>query len=189
MAKGKAIIFSAPSGSGKTTLVKHLIGEIPDLRFSISACTRNKRGKEQDGIDYYFLSPEEFRRKIEQDEFVEWEEVYQDNYYGTLKSEVERVWNDSKHLIFDVDVIGGLNLKNYFGDQALSIFVMPPDLPTLEKRLRGRGTDSEEKIITRLNKSKQELLKADQFDKIILNADLETAKKEAVEMVKSFLLK
>lgn len=187
MKEGKCIIFSAPSGSGKTTLVRHLLNEIPSLSFSISACTREKRGQEVDGKDYYFLSPEQFRTKIEALEFVEWEEVYTDHYYGTLKSEVERIWNASQHLLFDVDVIGGLNLKKYFGDKALSIFVMPPDLPTLEKRLRGRGTDSEDRVATRLQKATQELLTADQFDHIILNDDLDKAKKEALKLVTKFI--
>jgi len=187
MGKGKAIIFSAPSGSGKTTLVQHLLEQMPNLRFSISACTREKRGAEKDGIDYHFLTPEEFRKKIDQGLFIEWEEVYKDHYYGTLHSEIEKIWDSSNHVIFDVDVVGGLNLKKYFGDSALAIFVMPPDLPTLENRLRSRGTDSEEKIKTRLEKSKQELLTADQFDTIILNADLDEAKKEAISSVENFL--
>jgi guanylate kinase len=187
MIEGKAIILSAPSGSGKTTLVNYLLQTIDTLSFSISACTRERRGKEVDGKDYYFLSADEFREKIQKGEFVEWEEVYHDHYYGTLKSEVERVWRSGKHLIFDVDVIGGLNLKEYFGDRALALFVMPPDLPTLEKRLRGRGTDSEDRIATRLQKAKKELLTADQFDHIILNVELAEAKKEAEGLVKNFL--
>lgn len=187
MNKGKCIIFSAPSGSGKTTLVKHLLESVPELSFSISACTREKRGKEEDGKDYYFLSPDEFKKKIAENDFVEWEEVYKDHFYGTLKSEVERIWSLEKHLIFDVDVVGGLNLKKYFGNKALSVFVMPPDLSTLEKRLKGRGTDSEERIQTRLAKAKQELLTVDQFDKVILNDTLEHAQSEAREMVLKFL--
>ena len=187
MAKGKCIILSAPSGSGKTTLVRHLLDDFTNLAFSISACTREKRGKEKDGVDYYFLSPDEFRAKIDSDSFVEWEEVYQDHYYGTLKSEIERIWANDQHLVFDVDVVGGLNLKKYFGEDALAIFVMPPDLPTLESRLRGRGTDDEDKIATRLEKAKQELITADQFDQIILNKDLEQAQVEVKEVVTKFL--
>lgn len=187
MQEGKCIILSAPSGAGKTTLVRHLLSEIPELSFSISACTRSPRGKEKNGIDYYFLKLEEFKERIEADAFVEWEEVYTDNYYGTLKSEVERIWSEGKQLIFDVDVVGGLNLKEYFGDKALAIFVMPPDLPSLEARLRSRGTDSEDKIAQRLQKAKQELITADQFDHIILNDELNKAKQEVLQLVKSFL--
>jgi guanylate kinase len=187
MSEGKCIILSAPSGAGKTTLVKHLLAEDLKLSFSISASTREPRGKEEHGVDYYFLSPEEFKRKVEEGHFVEWEEVYTDHCYGTLKSEVDRIWADEKHLIFDVDVVGGLNLKKYFGDKALAIFVMPPDMPSLESRLRARGTDSEEKILQRLAKAKQELITADQFDHIILNDDLDKAKKEVKKIVTTFL--
>lgn len=184
---GKCIIFSAPSGSGKTTLVHHLLEQDLGLEFSISACTRSPRGKEVDGKDYYFLSIQDFKQKIQEDAFVEWEEVYTDHFYGTLKSEIERIWAHGKAVIFDVDVIGGLNLKKYFNKQALAIFVMPPDLPTLEKRLRSRGTDEEDRIQKRLAKSKQELVVADQFDHIILNDSLEKAKQEAKTVVSSFL--
>src|SRR6187402_3699655 len=136
---GKAIIFSAPSGSGKTTIVKHLLASNPDLGFSISASTRDKRGRtESHGKDYYFLAPDEFKKKIDEDAFIEWEEVYEGNFYGTLKSEIERIWNEGKNVIFDVDVKGGLNLKKYFGDKALAIFVLVPSIETLEQRLRGR---------------------------------------------------
>ncbi|MEX2379655.1 MAG: guanylate kinase, partial [Vicingaceae bacterium] len=157
------------------------------LEFSISACTREKRGQEKNGVDYYFLSIDEFRNKIKSDEFIEWEEVYKDHLYGTLKSEIERIWEKGQTVIFDVDVVGGLNLKKYFGDAALSVFVMPPDLKTLEERLRNRGTDSEERIQNRLAKSKQELITADQFDHIILNDDLKRAKEEATQLVKNFI--
>lgn len=187
MAEGKAIILSAPSGSGKTTLVRHLLSKFPQLAFSISACTRDKRGKEKDGRDYYFLSPEEFREKIDNSEFVEWEEVYPDHYYGTLKSEVDRIWAAGHHLVFDVDVVGGLNLKSYFGQSALAIFVMPPDIPTLEKRLRKRGTDGEEKIRKRMSRAKKELITADQFDEIILNDKLDDSKKKVEQLVKAFI--
>lgn len=184
---GKCIIFSAPSGSGKTTLVHHLLEQDLGLAFSISACTRSPRGKEVNGKDYYFLNIEDFKQKIKEDAFVEWEEVYTDHFYGTLKSEIERIWGEGKTVIFDVDVVGGLNLKKYFKKQALAIFVMPPDLPTLEKRLRSRGTDEEDRIQKRLAKSKQELVVADQFDHIILNDSLEKAKQEARTVVTSFL--
>src|SRR5918995_627048 len=144
---GKAIIFSAPSGSGKTTIVKHLLKHNPDLGFSISASTRDKRGRtEQNGKDYYFLSPTDFKKKIDNDEFVEWEEVYEGNFYGTLKSEIERVWKQGKNVIFDVDVKGGLNLKKYFGRKALAIFVKVPSMEILEQRLHGRGTESAESL-------------------------------------------
>lgn len=187
MVKGKCIIFSAPSGSGKTTLVHHLLSLELGLAFSISACTRAPRGEEKDGEDYYFLDLEEFKKRIQADAFVEWEEVYQDHFYGTLKSEVERIWKIGKTVIFDVDVVGGLNLKKYFKEQALAIFVMPPDLPTLEKRLRGRGTDSEDRIQKRLEKAKQELAVAEQFDRVILNDELSKAKQEAEHLVNSFI--
>ncbi len=187
MVKGKCIIFSAPSGAGKTTLVRHLLDQNLGLEFSISACTREKRGQEKNGVDYYFLSIDEFRNKIKSGAFIEWEEVYKDHFYGTLKSEIERIWKNDQTVIFDVDVIGGLNLKKYFGEAALSIFVMPPDMKTLENRLRNRGTDSEERIQNRLAKSKQELITADQFDRIILNDDLTRSKKEAFQLVKNFI--
>lgn len=187
MVKGKCIIFSAPSGAGKTTLVKHLLEQDLGLSFSISACTRALRGTEKDGEDYYFLSIENFKEKIEADAFIEWEEVYQDHFYGTLKNEIERIWEKDKSVIFDVDVVGGLNLKKYFGDAALAIFVMPPDLPTLEARLHNRGTDSKERIANRMNKAKKEMLDADQFDHIILNNDLEKSKKEAFQLIDNFL--
>lgn len=184
---GKCLIFSAPSGSGKTTLVKYLLKQDLKLKFSISACTREARGEEVDGKDYYFLSLADFRKKIKEDAFIEWEEVYKDHYYGTLKSEINRIWASGHHVIFDVDVVGGLNLKKYFGENALAIFVMPPSLPVLEKRLRGRGTDSEDRILKRLAKAKEELITADQFDRIIINDELEAASKEAFQLAKNFL--
>lgn len=190
MENGKVIIFSAPSGAGKTTIVRHLLS-CPGLNlgFSISACSRPKRSNEQHERDYYFLNLDEFKRKIEANEFLEWQEVYKDNFYGTLKSEIERIWNSKRHVIFDVDVKGGLNLKKIFGDKALSIFVMPPSVEDLEKRLRSRKTESEEKIQMRLAKAQSELQTASQFDKIILNDHLEQAFEEAQNLVSNFLPK
>ena len=187
MVKGKCIIFSAPSGAGKTTLVHHLLDQELGIEFSISACTREKRGKEIDGKDYYFLSIQDFKNKIKKEEFIEWEEVYTDHFYGTLKEEVQRIWNEGKTVIFDVDVIGGLNLKKYFGEQAIAIFVMPPSIKDLENRLRGRGTDTEERIALRLSKAKEELIKADLFDYVILNDELEKAKKAVHFIVQKFI--
>lgn len=186
---GKCLIFSAPSGAGKTTIVKHLLNSGLDLSFSISACTREKRGEEIHGQDYYFLSVAEFKNRIEKEEFVEWEEVYTDHFYGTLKEEIERIWQNNKHVIFDVDVVGGLNLKKHFQENALSIFVMPPSIEVLEERLRGRGTDAEDRIQKRLEKAEVELAMANQFDWILKNNDLETACQEAEEKVKKFLAK
>jgi guanylate kinase len=184
---GKAIIFSAPSGSGKTTLVQHLLQNNSDLGFSISAATRDKRGrKEEHGKDYYFLSPEEFRKKIEQNEFVEWEEVYAGNFYGTLKSEIERIWSEGKNVIFDVDVKGGLNLKKYFGDKALSIFVKVPSMEVLKQRLNDRGTESEESLSRRLFKANFEMGFQDKFDVVLVNEDLEKSKLEAQKLYDEF---
>src|SRR5690349_16360956 len=177
---GKALIFSAPSGSGKTTIVKHLLKSNPDLGFSISASTRDKRGRtEKNGQDYYFLSPAEFKKKIDNDEFVEWEEVYEGNFYGTLKSEIDRIWNEGKNVIFDVDVKGGLNLKKYFGDKALSIFVKVPSLDVLKARLHDRATETEEQLSRRLFKAKFEMSFQDQFDKVLVNENLEKSLAEA----------
>ena len=183
----KVIIFSAPSGSGKTTLVKHCLEHFPELEFSISCTTRNPRGTEKDGVDYHFISPEKFRQKIWEEAFVEFEEVYEDKYYGTLKSEVERIWNDGKTVIFDVDVKGGIALKKYFGDQALSIFIMPPSIQELERRLIARATDDAETIQTRVEKAEQEMTFQNEFDKILVNTDLETAKAEIEKLVSEFL--
>ncbi len=184
---GKLVIFSAPSGAGKTTIVKRLLAEIPGLEFSVSAASRHKRPGETDGKDYYFIPVDEFKKKIENDEFLEWEEVYENNFYGTLKSEVQRIWALGHHVIFDVDVIGGLNIKHYYGDRALAIFVMPPSVEELEKRLRNRSTESEEDLKRRIEKARYELTFARQFDKIIVNDDLEKAVKEAKELVNEFL--
>ncbi len=186
---GKAIIFCAPSGSGKTTLVKHLLASQPDqFGFSISACTRDKRGRaEEHGKDYYFLSIDEFKNKIDEDAFAEWEEVYPGGYYGTLKSEIERVWADGKVILFDVDVRGGLKLKQYFGDRALSIFVKVPSMEVLEQRLRSRGTETEDSISKRLYKVRFEMSFQDQFDVILINDDLETSTTETNRLVSEFI--
>ncbi|MBS1680761.1 MAG: guanylate kinase [Bacteroidetes bacterium] len=187
MAGGKAIIFSAPSGSGKTTIVHHLLNNNSDLGFSISAATRDKRGrKEENGKDYYFLSPEEFKQKIDADEFVEWEEVYSGNFYGTLKSEIERIWSSGKNVIFDVDVRGGLALKKYFGDKALAIFVKAPSLDVLKQRLNDRGTESEESLSRRLFKAKFEMSFQDKFDVVLLNENLDNSLTEAQRLYDEF---
>lgn len=188
MKQGKLILFSAPSGSGKTTLVHHLLEqEDLGLEFSISATSRKPRGEEKHGKDYYFLSDDEFRKRVLNGEFLEWEEVYSGTMYGTLRSEVERIWNKGKSVIFDMDVVGGLNLKGLYKDQALAVFVMPPSVEILEQRLRGRRTDSEDKIRQRLAKARKELGRSDRFDHVLLNNDLETAKREAYNLVKIFL--
>jgi len=184
--KGKLIIFSAPSGSGKTTIVKNLLNRDLDLEFSISACTRKPRNEEVDGKDYYFHSPEDFRRKIENDEFVEWEEVYKDQYYGTLKSELDRIWNKNHHVVFDIDVIGGINLKKMYKERALAIFVKPPSVELLEKRLRSRKTENEASVKKRIEKAAYELTFSNQFDLTIINDKLEVAIDEAYKTVKAF---
>lgn len=183
----KCIIFSAPSGAGKTTIVKRLLAENFPLEFSISAATRDKRENETEGKDYYFLSVEAFKNKIAEEAFIEWEEVYKDNFYGTLKEEIDRIWNNDKTVIFDVDVVGGLNLKEYFGDKALAIFVMPPSIKVLEERLTSRGTETPERLATRLGKAKKELITADRFDYVVLNDDLEKAVGAAKLIVDKFL--
>lgn len=184
---GKLIIFSAPSGSGKTTIVKHLLTENANFGFSISACTRDRRGRsEQNGKDYYFLTPEEFKQKIDSDEFVEWEEVYVGAFYGTLKAEIQRLWDSGKHVLFDVDVQGGLKLKEYYGDKALAVFVKVPDEETLRQRLIDRGSETEESLSKRLFKVHFEMSFQNKFDVVLVNDDLETSLQKAQKLVDDF---
>jgi len=186
--KGKLIVFSAPSGSGKTTIVRHLLAQQElNLEFSISATSREKRGNEVHGRDYYFLSFEDFKTKIKNDEFLEWEEVYRDNFYGTLKTEVERIWNQGKHVIFDIDVSGGLRIKRKFPEETLAIFVKPPSIDELKIRLKKRKTESDDKINMRIAKASAELATAPLFDEIVVNEHLDDALKEAYELVSNFL--
>ena len=184
---GKAIIFSAPSGAGKTTIVKSLLANKLPLSFSISACSRQKRENEINGKDYHFLSIEDFKQKINEQAFIEWEEVYENNYYGTLKSEIERIWNDKKHVVFDVDVVGGLNLKKHFGNNALAIFIQPPSMDVLIERLRNRATESEASLNKRIEKAKYEMTYSPYFDSIIINDQLEETIEVAEKKVKDFL--
>ena len=188
MKKGKLLVFSAPSGSGKTTIVRHLLG-LPDLNleFSISAATREPRGEEVNGKDYYFISIPEFKKHIKAEDFIEWEEVYRDNFYGTLKTEVERIWALGKNVIFDIDVAGGLRIKHKFPEETLAVFVKPPSVDELKRRLKERSTESDDKINMRIAKASVELATAPQFDKIIKNYDLEVAKEEAYHLVKEFV--
>ncbi|HIP35806.1 MAG TPA: guanylate kinase [Crocinitomix sp.] len=185
--KGKCIIFSAPSGAGKTTIVRYLLREIPQLEFSISAASRQPRGREVDGLDYHFLSVEAFKDKIKKEEFVEWEEVYKDNFYGTLKSEVKKAWDNNKVVVFDVDAQGGINLKRIFGNNALSVFIKPPSLFVLEQRLKNRRTETKQQIEMRLNKAKEELSYANQFDYVLLNDNLEKACYEIKKIILAFI--
>jgi guanylate kinase len=187
MPEGKLIIFSAPSGAGKTTIVHHLLKKIPGLEFSVSATTRKARGDEKDGEDYYFISKEEFLHWIAKKQFVEFEEVYSGTFYGTLRTEIERIWDEGKTVIFDIDVEGGLHLKRKYDGSALAVFVQPPSLEVLKQRLTGRGTDSHEKLQERFAKAEKELNYAPQFDIILKNHDLQTACEEAEELVKNFL--
>jgi len=184
---GKCVIVSAPSGAGKTTIVHYLLREIPQLAFSVSACSREPRGREQAGVDYHYLSIDTFKEKIKNNEFVEWEEVYPNNFYGTLKSEIEKNWKEGKVVVFDVDAEGGINLKKIFGEKALAIFIKPPSLFTLEQRLRNRRTESEEAIKMRLEKANRELEKANHFDCILLNDNLEKACYEVKQKVIEFI--
>ncbi|WP_026754215.1 guanylate kinase [Sediminibacter sp. Hel_I_10] len=188
MSKGKLIVFSAPSGSGKTTIVRHLLlKEELNLEFSISATSRAKRGEEVDSKDYYFLDVQEFKNKIKHDEFLEWEEVYRDNFYGTLKAEVERIWAKGKHVIFDIDVSGGLRIKRKFPEQTLSIFVKPPSIDELKIRLKKRKTETDDKINMRIAKASAELATAPLFDKVVLNEHLENALIESYDLVSNFI--
>ncbi|MFM7565751.1 MAG: guanylate kinase [Flavobacteriales bacterium] len=187
LATGKCIIVSAPSGAGKTTLVQHLMSVFSELSFSVSACSRNPRPGEVDGLDYYFMSVDAFKQKITNEAFVEWEEVYPDHFYGTLKSEITRLWEKRNVIIFDVDVVGGLNLKAQFPHCSLSLFIEPPSLSILEGRLRSRQTESEDRINTRIKKASWELEQAPKFDKTLINHDLIEAKKEAVSLITAFL--
>jgi guanylate kinase len=185
--EGKLIIFSAPSGAGKTTIVQHLLAKIPGLEFSISATTRRPRGDEQNGKDYYFISKEEFLHRIARKQFVEFEEVYTGTFYGTLRTEIDRIWQNGNAVIFDIDVEGGLHLKRKYGGQALAIFVQPPSLEVLIERLTGRGTDTIEKLRERFIKAEKELNYAPEFDIILKNHDLQTACGEAEELVRNFI--
>lgn len=185
--QGKVIIVSAPSGAGKTSIVRHLLEQVPELKFSISATTRPKRDYEIDGKDYYFLTPEQFKERLANDEFLEWQEVYADQFYGSLKSEVERIWSNGQAVIFDVDVLGGLNIKKFYGDEALSVFIEPPTMEELENRLKNRGTETDASLKKRLAKAEYELSFARQFDRIVLNDDLKTAQQEMIDLVRDFL--
>lgn len=188
MGTGKLIVFSAPSGSGKTTIVRHLLGiEELNLEFSISATSREPRGKEVDGKDYYFISLDEFKKHIKANDFLEWEEVYRDNFYGTLKSEIDRIWALGKNVIFDIDVAGGLRIKSKFPNETLAVFVKPPSIDELKIRLKKRSTESDDKINMRIAKASVELATAPQFDKIIKNYDLDIAKEEAYQLVRDFI--
>ena len=184
---GKLIIFSAPSGSGKSTIINYLLQQSLRLRFSISATSRAPRGTEKNGVEYYFLTPEEFKTRIAQGDFLEYEEVYTDKFYGTLKSEVERIIQEGDNVIFDVDVVGGCNIKRFYGDRALSVFIQPPSIEELRKRLIGRDTDTPEVIESRIAKAAYELGFADKFDVVVVNDDLETAKAKALQVIQAFL--
>lgn len=185
--KGKLIIFSAPSGSGKSTIINYLMQQGLGLTFSISATSRAPRGTEQHGVEYFFLSPEEFRQRIANNEFLEYEEVYPDRFYGTLKEQVERQLEAGQHVVFDVDVVGGCNIKEYYGHRALSIFIQPPSIEELRRRLEGRGTDTPEVIKQRIDKAEYELSFSPKFDKVVINDHLETAQAETLTLIKHFL--
>ncbi len=187
MSKGKLIIFSAPSGSGKSTIINYLLTQHLNLAFSISATSRAPRGSERDGVEYYFLTPDEFRRRIAAGDFLEYEEVYADKFYGTLKSEVERLTTAGKNVLFDVDVVGGLNIKRFYGERALSVFIQPPSLAELRRRLEHRATDAPEVIESRLAKAEYELSFAPKFDRIVVNDELDRARQEVLSVVRNFL--
>lgn len=187
MAKGKLIIFSAPSGSGKSTIINYLMTQGLNMHFSISATSRAPRGTEQNGVEYFFLTPEEFRTKIDNDEFLEYEEVYANRFYGTLKAQVEKQLEEGQNVVFDVDVKGGVNIKKFYGKRALSVFIQPPSVDELRRRLEGRATDAPEVINDRIARAEYELSFAPQFDTIVVNDDLETAKAEALQKIKDFL--
>jgi len=184
---GKLIVISAPSGAGKTSIVHHLLKNMPELSFSVSACSREKRDNETHGKDYYFLGVEGFQNKIKEAAFLEWEEVYENQYYGTLKSEIERIWSEGKTVIFDVDVIGGLNIKKQYPKECLSLFIMPPSVDVLRQRLSGRGSESEAKLEMRLAKAEQEISKNQEFDKVILNDDFGIACEETMQVITNFI--
>ena len=186
---GKLIIFSAPSGSGKSTIINYILTKGLNLAFSVSATSRSPRGTEKDGVEYFFLTPDEFRKKITNNEFLEYEEVYTDKFYGTLKAPIEKQLQDGYNVVFDVDVVGGCNIKKYYGERALSLFIQPPSVTELRKRLEGRGTDTPEVIENRIKKAEYELGFANKFDKIIINDDLEKAKEDAFETINNFLNK
>lgn len=186
---GKLIIFSAPSGSGKSTIINYLLTQHLNLAFSISATSRAPRGTEQHGVEYFFLTPDEFRRRIAAGDFLEYEEVYPDRFYGTLKEQVERQLADGQNVVFDVDVVGGCNIKQFYGERALSVFIQPPSVEELRKRLVGRGTDAPEVIESRIAKAEYELSFAPKFDTVIVNDDLEAAKAEALKVIQDFLNK
>ena len=187
MKEGKIIIFSAPSGAGKTTIVRHLLSKNNDFAFSVSATSRKPRGNEANGVDYFFISVEEFKAKIANDEFLEWQEVYPDNFYGSLKSEVDTILKNGKNILFDVDVVGGSKIKKYYGERALALFIQPPSITELEKRLIARSTDNKEVIRERVEKAERELAYSHLFDVIIVNDTLEHALQEAEDQVKAFL--
>ena len=184
---GKLIVISAPSGAGKTSIVHHLLEQMPALSFSVSACSREKRDNETEGEDYYFLGVEGFKNKIEEDAFLEWEQVYENQYYGTLKSEVESIWEAGKTVIFDVDVVGGLNIKNQYPENCLSIFIMPPSIEVLRERLAGRGSESEESLQKRITKAAAEIARNQEFDKVVLNDDFQLACEEVKQLITKFI--
>lgn len=184
---GKMIVFTAPSGAGKTTLVRHILSNYPDIDFSVSATTRERREKEKEGVHYYFTNLESFRSKIENEEFVEWEEVYANQFYGTLKSEINRLWKNEKHIIFDIDVVGALDIKKEYGAKCLTVFIKPPSFEVLQERLKNRNTESSESFAKRIKKVKEELTYENKFDIVLVNDLLEVAKKEAELIAESFL--